>query len=254
MQCRLLKLLWSAAAAGLPNTCPTSQPRPSLPTNTHLQTCDVVGPECLEMMQRFKGGILGEGHSWVAAPKPIPVEEPAPVAQPASLLPLGTVQFQELPVTSSPSAPAAPAGVQSAASLQAQILDLVGEYIPGVDPQRALGDQGLDSLSALELRQKIQEATGLELMTLIEDPQGATVAAIAQEAAAAAAAVAPAPVAAQQGLAQPQHQAMVAVQRRPAQAAQAAGHLWISPAPFAIKMRVYCLPYAGGMSENVYAR
>ncbi len=30
--------------------------------------------------------------------------------------------------------------------------------------------------------------------------------------------------------------------------------LWISPTPVSIKMRLFCLPYAGGVSENVFAR
>ena len=29
---------------------------------------------------------------------------------------------------------------------------------------------------------------------------------------------------------------------------------WVAPAPFTIKMRLFCLPYAGGVSENVFAR
>ena len=29
---------------------------------------------------------------------------------------------------------------------------------------------------------------------------------------------------------------------------------WISPAPITIKMRLFCLPYAGGVSENVFGR
>lgn len=29
---------------------------------------------------------------------------------------------------------------------------------------------------------------------------------------------------------------------------------WISPAPISIKLRLFCLPYAGGISENVYGR
>lgn len=35
------------------------------------------------------------------------------------------------------------------------------------------------------------------------------------------------------------------------------GHIqspWISPAPITVKLRLFCLPYAGGVSENVYAR
>ena len=29
---------------------------------------------------------------------------------------------------------------------------------------------------------------------------------------------------------------------------------WVAPAPFTVKMRLFCLPYAGGVSENVFAR
>jgi len=29
---------------------------------------------------------------------------------------------------------------------------------------------------------------------------------------------------------------------------------WISSAPITIKMRLFCLPYAGGVSENVFGR
>ena len=34
----------------------------------------------------------------------------------------------------------------------------------------------------------------------------------------------------------------------------ATGSLWISPSPVTVKLRLFCLPYAGGVSENVYAR
>ena len=29
---------------------------------------------------------------------------------------------------------------------------------------------------------------------------------------------------------------------------------WISPTLSSVKMRLFCLPYAGGVSENIYAR
>ncbi len=32
------------------------------------------------------------------------------------------------------------------------------------------------------------------------------------------------------------------------------GPLWIASGPISIKMRIFCLPYAGGVSENIYAR
>ena len=215
-----------------------------------LQVTDVVGHECLVLMDRFKGGILGEGHSWVAAAAPTASasSQPSP-EQPQQ------VQFVELPASHA-EAPAAPAGATraSAADLEAKILELAGRYIPDVDLRQPLAAQGLD------LRQKIQEVTGLELMVLIEDPEGATVAAIVAEAAAALA-TAPAPAAAPSGSSSsagasssppPQQQAVV-VQRR-VLAAAAAGPLWVSPAPVSVKMRIFCLPYAGGVSENVFAR
>ena len=197
----------------------------------------MVGQECLQLMQRFKGGLLGEGHSWVAAPAPLPAAEPAPVP----------VRIEE---RVQPTAIAGPSSALAAADVEAQILELVQQYIPEVDPRRPLAEQGLDSLAALELRQKIQAATGLELMTLIEDPQGASVAAIAQEVAATAAAAAPAQ-------AMQRDEPGMAMQPRRVQtsAVQAvAGPLWVSPAPVSVKMRIFCLPYAGGVSENVFAR
>ncbi len=29
---------------------------------------------------------------------------------------------------------------------------------------------------------------------------------------------------------------------------------WIAPSPVSVKLRLFCLPYAGGVSENVFAR
>ena len=31
-------------------------------------------------------------------------------------------------------------------------------------------------------------------------------------------------------------------------------NVWVSGAPVAVKMRLFCLPYAGGVSENVFGR
>ena len=39
-----------------------------------------------------------------------------------------------------------------------------------------------------------------------------------------------------------------------AQSSGSRGSLWISPSPVSIKLRLFCLPYAGGVSENVFAR
>ena len=69
------------------------------------------------------------------------------------------------------------------------------------------------------------------MQSLIEQPEAATVHSIAAELAGA----------------QP------AEQGAPAQAFSA-GSLWISPAPSVVRMRLFCLPYAGGVSENVFSR
>ena len=79
----------------------------------------------------------------------------------------------------------------------------------------------------------LQEHFGAVLECLIEQPATATVQRIVAEA----------------GQAQP---GSGEASSAPAQAAQ--GSLWISPAPSLVKMRLFCLPYAGGVSENVFAR
>ena len=75
----------------------------------------------------------------------------------------------------------------------------------------------------------------MEIMGLIEDPQGMTVRRILLEADVGGGAV----VATSNAAAVPE------ATRRP---------IWISPAPVAVKMRLFCLPYAGGVSENVFGR
>ena len=78
----------------------------------------------------------------------------------------------------------------------------------------------------------LQDKLGLELDSLIEDAQNASVRVIAAEAHAKLARGAGGQEAAQ------------AIERS----------TWISPAPSSVKMRLFCLPYAGGISENVYGR
>ena len=83
-----------------------------------------------------------------------------------------------------------------------------------------------------------QTRFGASLMTLVEDPGSATVLRIAQEAAAVAQA------AASSGAFVPASDTPVAVP----------GCQWIAPCPVSVKLRLFCLPYAGGVSENVYSR
>lgn len=75
-----------------------------------------------------------------------------------------------------------------------------------------------------------QERLGLALTVLLEDPEGATVRRLAADAAAAAAAL------------------------DSSVGTAASGSLWIAPAPVTVRLRLFCLPYAGGVSENVFAR
>ena len=82
----------------------------------------------------------------------------------------------------------------------------------------------------------MQEHFGVAVDCLAEQPAAATVRRIAAEVAAAAAGVV--------GSAAPSAAAPQAAQ----------GSLWIAPAPSLVKMRLFCLPYAGGVSENVFAR
>ena len=82
-----------------------------------------------------------------------------------------------------------------------------------------------------------QEWLGLELAVLAEDPAGASAAAIAAEAHARLSR-------------QP-----AGIQQAPAaQPGAAQSTNWIAPAPASVKLRLFCLPYAGGVSENVFAR
>ena len=77
----------------------------------------------------------------------------------------------------------------------------------------------------------------MELTLLIEDPANASIASLAAEAAA--------KLAAGRTGAAAQSGASTADEQR---------SLWISPCPVSVKMRLFCLPYAGGISENVFAR
>lgn len=98
----------------------------------------------------------------------------------------------------------------------------------------------------------------MELMVLVEDPQAATIRSIVAEASAQLAARGPPSTAASQPGGKQAAAAHVAATAAPATVQQArqapAGPLWIAPAPVSVKMRLFCLPYAGGVSENVFAR
>ncbi len=78
-----------------------------------------------------------------------------------------------------------------------------------------------------------QDRLGVTLTVLIEDPEGATIRKLVAEAMATGTA----------GGADSAERS-----------ATSRGSLWISPSPVSVKLRLFCLPYAGGVSENVFAR
>ena len=121
-----------------------------------------------------------------------------------------------------------------------------------LDAAQPLALQGLDSLAGLELRQKLQEALGgVELALLAEDPQGATISSIVEEAFSKMTALRAASGSSSTALV-PAGSSQASIAARAAEVV--AGPLWISPTPVTIKMRIFCLPWAGGMSENLFAR
>lgn len=71
------------------------------------------------------------------------------------------------------------------------------------------------------------------MLSLIEDPMNATIARLAQEAYA------------KLTLGGDDQHSIAQIEEK---------SIWISPAPISIKMRIFCLPYAGGVSSNVFAR
>ena len=98
------------------------------------QVTDVVGQECLTLMERLRGSLLGEGHSWVGS---LPAAEPEAEGEHAAL----------------GSAPAAgpPAGVEGAAlggsssspagDVEGRILAIARSYIPDADVDQPLAAQ-----------------------------------------------------------------------------------------------------------------
>jgi hypothetical protein len=84
----------------------------------------------------------------------------------------------------------------------------------------------------------MQERLGIELVTLVEDPERVTVSLLVKEALSATSG---------RQAAQTGSEVTVAVRDTPAS-------VWVSRSPVSVKLRLFLLPYAGGVSENVFAR
>ncbi len=87
----------------------------------------------------------------------------------------------------------------------------------------------------LKLTQKkcVQERLGIQVSSLTEDFTNATIAQLAQEAYA---------------------KLTLGGGKKSSIAQIGEESNWISPAPSSVKMRIFCLPYAGGVSEIIFAR
>lgn len=96
----------------------------------------------------------------------------------------------------------------------------------------------------------MQAETGLDMMQLIEDPQSVTLNQLLLEVTAHGKSTAF--IRSDKTTLLKNNQASQA-QTQP-DTAHVVGSPWIAPAPSFIKMRVFCLPYAGGVSENIFAR
>ena len=82
----------------------------------------------------------------------------------------------------------------------------------------------------------LQERLGVELTALVEDPERATIQNLVKEALAG----------------QGSHAVATAAGAIPI--VESFTSPWISRSPVSIKLLLFCLPYAGGVSENVFAR
>jgi len=80
----------------------------------------------------------------------------------------------------------------------------------------------------------LQESFGVELMSLLENPASATIETLAQEV--------------------QYYTTATGTASKADQGPTRQSSTWISPAPVSIKMRIFCLPYAGGVSAHVFAR
>lgn len=156
-------------------------------------------------------------------------------------------------------------GVDVESTVRQVASSVLGTSDVELDASQPLALQGLDSLAGLELRQKLQDALGIDLALLAEDPQGATINSIVEEATSRIAASPITTTSRSSGntttttngvgnaMVGTSTTALVSLQSQQQQH-QPAPKQWISPTPVTIKMRLFCLPWAGGMSENLFAR
>ena len=118
--------------------------------------------------------------------------------------------------------------LDSYALSEEMILDCDKESVP--EPSSCM--YGIPMVCRIIIRVAMQEIWAVELTILIEDPAKATVKQLTTEMCVA-----------------------LNFQESPDEIIKAGQRSqWISPTPISIKMRLFCLPYAGGVSENIFAK
>ena len=229
----------------------------------HAQRAAVLGAASQGYWRALLAGVQQLPHMYQA----IELNQVAPAQQQLEAAPVAA-QAAGQPAKAA-AARAAPTSADVEAAVQQVVFSVLGSA--AIDPDQPLATQGMDSLAGLELRQKIQDQLGVELMVLVEDPQTATIRRIVAEATPQLAAAHAAAVAAGQQQPVAVHVSayagsaanaavgaapgwQVQQQQQRQQAAAVTGPLWVSPAPVSVKMRIFCLPYAGDVSEKVFAR
>lgn len=113
------------------------------------------------------------------------------------------------------------------------------------DKNAPLAEQGLDSLAGLELRQKIEEVFGIQPSTLIDNPGGSNLEEIKNELELHASSTL--------------SEVDLTLERRKIDSrnnhpVKSKESPWISTSPISIKMRLFCLPWAGGVSEHLFSQ
>jgi hypothetical protein len=154
--------------------------------------------------------------------------------------------------------PAAAPKISRVLGSASNILEASLQLMSVLSDQNAVAVQVDCAAFLTRLHLHAQDALGVELTSLIDDPSGATVEALAHQAAMLLGVRTDRTWPSDdvtdrqsEGHARRTH-AVAPLSLNPADRPMLSP--WIPAVPVSIKLRLYCLPYAGGVSENVFAR